>query len=121
MGGKIEFSVEMIEEQGDIIFIVGHCYDNIAVGDFFHTICEYTSVKGMEDEMIERGSVNLRAESILVDGQNASKVRAGANALIQFSGDCSQLVRAIQLLDSQAVGDHWQSHTERYVTMTILG
>lgn len=92
---SIEFTIDVIEQKKDLLFIAGICLDNIDLEASFTHLYQYGASKKSKKLL---NKVELRVVSIIVDGEPVDSLAKNSAGMLALSGDFSSIESHAQAL-----------------------
>ncbi|MEM9953371.1 MAG: hypothetical protein AAF846_17320 [Chloroflexota bacterium] len=102
---SIEFTIDILEQKQDKLFVTGLSLNELAVDDCFTALHQYGNSKKSKKRLSE---LNLCVESIILDGEPVDSVRAQQSAMLILLGDATALLDAIDAL-------RWRKKSGRFI------
>ena len=92
------FTVDFIEQKKELFFVAGTSLSPLALGDSFSALYQYGKSQSSKQA---KGTIALKIESILVNGEPLESAEANQALLLALSGDGQALLEAASALQWQ--------------------
>lgn len=102
---SIEFTIEIIEQKKDHLFVTGIALSDIASGTIFSQLYQIGNNKKSRKKI---ETIELKVESIIAEGEPINAVSANNVAMLMLSGD-------YDVIQSQAEALRWRKKSGRYI------
>ena len=100
-----EFTIDLIEQKGALVFTGGSALTPLQVGDSFTQLLQ-DGKKATSRRKV--GSVSLMIDAIIVDGEPVETLEVNQAGLLALAGDASLLLDAAQAL-------RWRKKSSRFL------
>lgn len=95
---SLAFTVDFIEVKKELIFVAGSSRSALKTGDSFSLLLQYGKSQSSKQN---KGSIALKIESILQNGEALESAEANQSLLLALSGDAQALLDAAAALQWQ--------------------
>src|SRR5690606_25924544 len=102
---SVEFTIDVIEQKKDLLFVAGISLTDLAVGDVFTQLYQYGTSKKSKKLL---NKIDLTVQSIIVEGEPVDSLSKNSAAMIALSGDFSSIESQAQMLK-------WRKKSGRYI------
>lgn len=102
---SIEFTIDLIESKKDWHFVTGLALGDIALHESFNCLYQYGKQKNSKKQV---ATIDLRIESIIVDGEPVESVSENTPAMLAVSGD-------FDAVEAQVDALHWRKKGGRLI------
>lgn len=113
---SIEFTIDLIEEKKDLLFVTGIALSDIALQDCFKGLYQYGNKKKSKKQL---ATIELTVETIIVDGEPVDSLDANTLAMIALSGDFTAIKTQAEALRWRKKGGRLIRTSD--VALTIAG
>ncbi len=110
------FTIDLIEQQGALLFVGGSSLLPLQVEDAFPTLLQDGKSAKSRRTL---GTINLRIQTLIVDGEPVDAVAADQAALLGLVGDAAPLLAAAQSLRWQRKGKRLIRTSDDALTLAL--
>lgn len=107
---SIEFTIDVIEQKKNLLFVAGISLSDLALEDTFTTLLQYGTSKKSKKVLAQ---IDLTVQSIIVDGEPVDSLSKNSAGMIALSGDFSAI-------ETQAQELKWRKKSGRYIRTTDM-
>lgn len=112
-----EITVDVIERKQDLLFVTGFALTDIALQDTFTQLLQYGTSKKSRKRI---ATINLRVETIIVDGEPTDAVEAQHAVMLALLGDATALENAALQLKWRRKSGRLLRNTDTALTLAII-
>lgn len=100
-----EFTIDIIEQNKDRVFITGLALTDITLSDTFTVLLQYGTSKKSKKKV---ATIMLEVETIIVDGDPVDAISSDTVAMLILAGDS-------QVIEDHAYSLKWRKKSGRYI------